>query len=111
MSKLLKRVRQVPSGPILPLLEVRHRTVTDAIDKCGGNYMLAAKMLGVGRTTIYRWVRTHGYGCPKDQADQAVTLQAATQRMRTESKSPVLDQRNELSEVSDPCGPAFQRVR
>jgi hypothetical protein len=90
MSRLFKRVRQIPSGAILPLHEVRHRAVTDAIDKCGGNYMLAAKMLGIGRTTIYRWVHTHGYGCPKDQA---AALQAATLGMRSESRSPVHDHR------------------
>ena len=55
MTTLLKQVRQVPSGIILPLDEVRHRVVIDAIDKCGGNYLLAAKMLGIGKTTIYRW--------------------------------------------------------
>jgi hypothetical protein len=53
---------------ILPFDEVRHRVVVDAIDKCGGNYMLAARMLGIGKTTIYRWVRIYGYEHPKDQA-------------------------------------------
>jgi Bacterial regulatory protein, Fis family len=88
VTTLFKRVRQVPSGIILPLHEVRHRVVTDAIDKCGGNYMLAAKMLGIGRTTIYRWVQIHGYGCPKDQA---AALQAATPGTRNASKVPVHD--------------------
>jgi transposase-like protein len=88
MSKLLKRVRQIPSGTILPLHEVRHRAVADAIDKCGGNYMLAAKMLGMGRTTIYRWVRTHGHGCSEDQP---AASQAATPGVGSESTSPAPD--------------------
>ncbi len=75
MTTLLKQVRQVPSGIILPLDEVRHRVVIDAIDKCGGNYLLAAKMLGIGKTTIYRWVRIYAHEPPKDQA---AALQAAT---------------------------------
>jgi transcriptional regulator of acetoin/glycerol metabolism len=75
MTTLFKQLRQVPSGIILPFHEVRRRAVIDALDKCGGNYMLAAKMLGIGRTTIYRLVRIYGYECPKDQA---AVLQAAT---------------------------------
>lgn len=75
MTTVLKQVRHVPSGIILPFDEVRHRVVTDAIDKCGGNCMLAAKMLGIGKTTIYRWVRIYGYEHPKDQA---AALRAAT---------------------------------
>jgi DNA invertase Pin-like site-specific DNA recombinase len=74
MTMLLKQVRQVPSGIILPFDEVRHRVVVDAIDKRGGNYMLAARMLGIGKTTIYRWIRIYGYEHPKDQA--AVLLAA-----------------------------------
>ena len=88
MTVLLKQVRQVPSGIILPFDDVRHRVVMDAIDKCGGNYMLAAKMLGIGKTTIYRWVRIYGYQHPK--------VQAAALRFATPdgngSKAPVRDQ-------------------
>ena len=80
MTTLFKQLRQVPSGIILPFHEVRHRAVIDALDKCGGNYMLAAKMLGIGRTTIYRWARIYGYECRKDQA---AALQAATTEMKT----------------------------
>ncbi len=75
MTMFLKQVRQVPSGIILPFDEVRHRVVVDAIDKCGGNYLLAARLLGIGKTTIYRWIRIYGYEHPKDQA---VALLAAT---------------------------------
>ena len=90
MTTLFKQVRQVPSGIILPLDEVRHRVVIDAIDKCGGNYMLAAKMLGIGRTTIYRWVRSYGHGHPKDQAKALRTLASGGDGNR--SKAPVRDQ-------------------
>jgi Bacterial regulatory protein, Fis family len=67
-------MRRHPAGIILPFDEVRHRVLIDAIDKCGGNHMLAAKMLGIRKTTLYRWVRIYGYECPKDQA---AALQAA----------------------------------
>jgi hypothetical protein len=106
MSKVFKRVRQVPSGTILPLHEVRRRAVVDAIDKCSGNYRLAAKMLGVGRTTIYRWVYIHGYGLPKDRS----ALLPAPPHRRSESEPPVHDQRDQLREVKDLCGPGLQRV-
>jgi DNA invertase Pin-like site-specific DNA recombinase len=99
MTTLLKQVRQVPSGIILPLDEVRHRAVIDAIDKCGGNYLLAAKMLGIGRTTIYRWVRIYGHDPPKDQA---AALQAAT---------PGGDGNGSKAPACDPLQPENQSVR
>ena len=57
MSTLLKL--RPPLGTILPLSEVKRRVIVDALDKCGGNYLLAAHLLGIGRTTIYRMGRMY----------------------------------------------------
>jgi len=31
---------------------VKRRVIVNALDKCGGNYPLAAHLLGIGKTTI-----------------------------------------------------------
>ena len=51
MSSFLKSIRQ-PLGAILPLEEVKRRVIVDALDKCGGNCCLAARSLGIGKTTV-----------------------------------------------------------
>jgi transcriptional regulator of acetoin/glycerol metabolism len=53
MSHFSKTIRQ-PLGPILPLHEVKRRVIVDALDKCNGNYRLAARLLGIGKSTVYR---------------------------------------------------------
>ena len=73
MGTLLKSIRQ-PLGAILPLEEVKRRVIVDALDKCAGNYLLAARLLGIGRTTIYRMVRVYNYQPPKIQAERLMTV-------------------------------------
>ena len=73
MSTLLKSIHQ-PLGTILPLSEVKRRVIVDALDKCGGNYLLAAHLLGIGRTTIYRMVRMYSYQPPKVQAERLMSI-------------------------------------
>jgi transcriptional regulator of acetoin/glycerol metabolism len=60
MSSFLQPIRE-PVGDIVPLDEVKRRTIVDAIDKCGGNYRLAARFLGIGKTTVYRMARQYNY--------------------------------------------------
>jgi transcriptional regulator of acetoin/glycerol metabolism len=48
-------------GAIVPLDEVKRRAIVDAINKCGGNYCLAARLLGIGKTTVYRMARQYNY--------------------------------------------------
>jgi len=50
---------RTPFGIILPLSEVKGRAIVDALDRCGGNYPLAARLLGMGRSTVYRIARTY----------------------------------------------------
>jgi transcriptional regulator of acetoin/glycerol metabolism len=73
MSTLLKSIRQ-PLGAILPLEEVKRRAILDALDKCVGNYLLAARLLGIGRTTIYRMVRVYSYQPPKIQSERLMAV-------------------------------------
>jgi excisionase family DNA binding protein len=66
MSSFLKSIQQ-PLGAILPLDEVKRRVIVDALDKCGGNYRLAARLLGIGKSTVYRMARQHNYQSPQMQ--------------------------------------------
>jgi transcriptional regulator of acetoin/glycerol metabolism len=64
IGKMLQR----PLGIVLPLEEVKRRVVVDAFDKCGGNFILAAHLLGIGKSTVYRLVRVYNYRRPEVQA-------------------------------------------
>ena len=77
MSTLLKTIRQ-PLGAILPLEEVKRRVIVDALDKCAGNYLLAARLLGIGRTTIYRMVRVYNYQPPTIKSERLMTVSQDT---------------------------------
>jgi transcriptional regulator of acetoin/glycerol metabolism len=60
MSSFLQPIRE-PVGAIVPLDEVKRRAIVDAIEKCGGNYCLAGRLLGIGKTTVYRMARQYHY--------------------------------------------------
>lgn len=73
MTTFLKTIR-VPFGTILPLNEVKRRVICDALDKCGGNYLLAARLLGIGKTTVYRMAKAYNYQTPKVQGKVLMTV-------------------------------------
>jgi DNA-binding NtrC family response regulator len=73
MSTFLKTIRK-PLGTILPLDEVKRRVIVDALDKCDGNYRLAARLLGIGKTTVYRMARAYKYQSPKVQGQGLMTI-------------------------------------
>ena len=72
MTTFLKTIRK-PFGIILPLDKVERRVICDASDKCGGNYLLAARLLGIGKTTVYRKARAYNYQSPKVQGKGLMT--------------------------------------
>jgi DNA-binding NtrC family response regulator len=73
MSAFSKTI-QMQSRIILPLAQVKRRAVIDALALCGGNRLLAARLLGIGRTTIYRIVRAHKSQPPKEQRAGVVAV-------------------------------------
>jgi DNA-binding NarL/FixJ family response regulator len=58
---LLCNPHQLPSGTILPLDEVKRLTIIAALDRCEGDYQLAARLLCVGRTRLYQMARKYNY--------------------------------------------------
>jgi transcriptional regulator of acetoin/glycerol metabolism len=60
MSGVLRTIRK-PFGIIFPLDQVKRRAIVDVLDKCGGNHVLAAQLLGIGKTTIYQMARVYNY--------------------------------------------------
>jgi two-component system response regulator HydG len=49
---------------ILPLAEVEKRTILRALEKLNGDKVLTARMLGIGKTTLYRKLKEYGIGEP-----------------------------------------------
>jgi len=50
---------QDSSGGVLPLEEVEKRTILDALAYTQGDHLKAARLLGIGRTTLYRKLRQY----------------------------------------------------
>ncbi|MBI4461925.1 MAG: sigma-54-dependent Fis family transcriptional regulator [Acidobacteria bacterium] len=49
----------LPREGILPLHELEKRTILRAIEELGGDKLLAARMLGIGKTTLYRKLKEY----------------------------------------------------
>ena len=65
---------QRPLRIIVPLAEVKRRAIIDALDRCDGSYRLAARLLGIGKTTLYRMAKTYNYEPPNAQAQALMTV-------------------------------------
>jgi transcriptional regulator of acetoin/glycerol metabolism len=61
-------------GSILPLDEVKYQAIVDALDQCDGNHLLAARLLRIGRNTIYRMERAHKSQHHKTQGETLVVV-------------------------------------
>jgi DNA-binding NtrC family response regulator len=47
----------------LPLEEIRKEHIRRVLEMCGGNRVRTAQMLGIGRTSLYRYLkRAHNHG-------------------------------------------------
>jgi len=49
-----------PETRILPLLEIEKQTILGTITQLNGDKLMAAKLLGIGKTTLYRKLKEYG---------------------------------------------------
>ncbi len=49
-----------PSAKIIPISELERRTILDTITQLNGDKLLAARLLGIGKTTLYRKLKEYG---------------------------------------------------
>ncbi|AGF55971.1 transcriptional regulator of acetoin/glycerol metabolism [Clostridium saccharoperbutylacetonicum] len=50
---------------IIPLSEIEEKAIRNAIMECNGNIQLAAKLLNIGRATLYRKLKSYGIDVSK----------------------------------------------
>lgn len=48
------------AGKIVPLAEVEKQTILQALERLNGDKLMAARMLGIGKTTLYRKLKEYG---------------------------------------------------
>jgi DNA-binding NtrC family response regulator len=48
------------AGKILPLAEVEKQTILQALERLNGDKLMTARMLGIGKTTLYRKLKEYG---------------------------------------------------
>ncbi len=48
-----------PSGAIVPIAELERQTILNALAQVNGDKMLAARLLGIGKTTLYRKLKEY----------------------------------------------------
>ena len=71
---LLCNALQQPPGTILPLDEVNRLAIIAALDRCEGDYQLAARLLCVGRTRLYQMARKYNYHPARARGEALTTL-------------------------------------
>jgi two-component system response regulator HydG len=55
-----QKVTTEPTGPkIIPLVDLERKAILEAIEQLRGDKLLAAKMLGIGKTTLYRKLKEY----------------------------------------------------
>jgi DNA-binding NtrC family response regulator len=58
------RLPKESGSPVLPLAEVERRAILQAIEYTRGDRAVAAHLLGIGRTTLYRKLKEYGVADP-----------------------------------------------
>jgi two-component system response regulator HydG len=49
----------MPGSKILPMADVERQTILNAIQQLNGDKLLAARLLGIGKTTLYRKLKEY----------------------------------------------------
>jgi DNA-binding NtrC family response regulator len=56
---------------VIPIAKVEERAILDAIRETNGNKLMAAELLGIGKTTLYRKLKEYGFA---DELNYTVAL-------------------------------------
>ena len=48
-----------PSGKIVPMFELERQAILETIAQLNGDKLMAARMLGIGKTTLYRKLKEY----------------------------------------------------
>jgi two-component system response regulator HydG len=54
----------VGRGPVLPLAQLEKEAILETLRKLNGDKLLAARLLGIGKTTLYRKLKEYGISPP-----------------------------------------------
>ena len=57
-------------GPVMPLAQLEKQAILETLRKLNGDKLLAARLLGIGKTTLYRKLKEYGIS-PPDARDHA----------------------------------------
>lgn len=72
----------------MTLHRIIREAIEDAVARNGGNKVLAAKELGIGKTTVYRWMDDYGRLGDKKKRKKAKRSKAKTRKTkRAKAKS------------------------
>jgi len=52
-------------APVLPLAQLEKQAILETLRKLNGDKLLAARLLGIGKTTLYRKLKEYGIGSPE----------------------------------------------
>jgi DNA-binding NtrC family response regulator len=52
-------------GPVLPLAQLEKEAILETLRKLDGDKLLAARLLGIGKTTLYRKLKEYGINAPE----------------------------------------------
>ena len=63
-SHVERALQTEPTGEVVPLAVQERRAILDAIRKTQGDKLTAAKLLGIGKTTLYRKLKEYGITDP-----------------------------------------------
>jgi two-component system response regulator HydG len=56
-------------GPVLPLAQLEKEAILETLRKLNGDKLLAARLLGIGKTTLYRKLKEYGISAPDARND------------------------------------------
>jgi transcriptional regulator of acetoin/glycerol metabolism len=56
-------------GPVMPLAQLEKEAILETLRKLNGDKLLAARLLGIGKTTLYRKLKEYGISSAADGHD------------------------------------------